>query len=152
MLSEFLLWAKQNNWNVISCSDMIELPDAIKSRYDIPAQWYDFICTLQVCENPKATKWFLTPNDYLPQEDCFQWNEFEMQSLEYGNNESDVTSYWNHHLPIFMTVDSEYSYFAINTENGNVVIGYEPEYEVPTVVAEDFNSFISKIIFGEIEL
>ena len=51
-----------------------------------------------------------------------------------------------------MSVDGEYSYYAINIESGNVVIGYEPEYEDSSVVAEDFNTFINKVVSGEIEL
>ena len=37
-------------------------------------------------------------------------------------------------------------------ESGNVVIGYEPEYEDSSVVAEDFNTFINKVVSGEIVL
>lgn len=152
MLNEFIEWAKKNNWNIILNSEKTDLPDSIKSRYNIPEQWYSFICKLQVCEDQSATKWFLTPDDYLPREEGFQWNEFEIQSLECSDNKSSIISYWDKHLPIILSVDGEYSYYAINTENGNVVNGYEPEYEDSTVAAEDFNSFISKIISGEIAL
>ena len=152
MLNEFMEWAKNNGWNVMSNDEKTDLPDAIKRRYDIPAQWYSFICSFQVCEDQSATKWFLTPKDYFQQEDGFQWNEFELQSLEYTDNESSVISYWDKHLPIFMSVDGEYSYYAINTENGNVVNGYEPEFEGSSVVADDFEAFIGKIVSGEIVL
>ena len=152
MINKFILWAKKNNWNVILNLEKAELPNTVKNRYNIPEQWYNFICKLQICENQTATKWFLTPNDYQPHEDGFRWNEFEIQSLEYGDNENDITSYWNNNLPIIMSVDGEYSYYAINIESGNVVIGYEPEYEDSSVVAEDFNTFINKVVSGEIEL
>ena len=150
--NEFIIWAKNNNWNIILNSEKTELPDSIKNRYHIPKQWYEFISNMQVCENDDATKWFITPRDYLPNEEGFQWNEFELQSLEYGSNATDIVTYWNKHLPVFMSVDGEYSYYAINTENGNVVNGYEPEYEASTVVADSFETFIRKIISGEIVL
>ena len=51
-----------------------------------------------------------------------------------------------------MSVDGEYSYYAINTENGNVVYGREPEYEDSAIAADDFETFINKIISGEIVL
>ena len=40
----------------------------------------------------------------------------------------------------------------IDTTNGNVVYGLEPEYEESTIVADDFSVFISKIISGDIVL
>ena len=107
---------------------------------------------LRVCENPTATAWFLTPGDYLPVSEGFQWNEFELQSLEWTDNDSSVSEYWDKHLPVFMSVDGDYSYYAVNTENGNIVHGCEPEYEISSVVAENFNDFIRKIINGEIIL
>lgn len=152
MLNQFVAWLENNNWNIITNSDTMDLPDTIQKRYQIPKQWYDFISNLQMCENSSSTKWFLTAKDYLPQEQGFQWNEFEMQSLEYCDDENDIISYWDKHLPIFLSVDGEYSYYAINIENGNVVAGYEPEYEDSTVIAEDFNSFIEKIITNQIAL
>ncbi len=152
MLNRFVAWLENNNWNIITNSDTMDLPDTIQKRYQIPKQWYDFISNLQMCENSSSTKWFLTAKDYLPQEQGFQWNEFEMQSLEYCDDENDIISYWDKHLPIFLSVDGEYSYYAINIENGNVVAGYEPEYEDSTVIAEDFNSFIEKIITNQIAL
>ena len=152
MLNEFMEWAKKNDWNVISACEKADLPDTIKSRYDIPSQWYSFISSIKVCENRSQTKWFLTPKDYYAQDGGFQWNEFELQSLEYADDESDIISYWDKHLPIFLSVDGEYYYYAVNTENGNVVRGDEPEYEDRSVVADDFNGFISKVICGEIVL
>lgn len=152
MINKFIEWAKNNNWNVTLNSDVIDLPDIIKKRYNIPEKWYTFISQLKVCENQSATKWFLTPNDYLPNENGFQWNEFEIQSIEYSENNIDIISFWNKHLPIFLSVDGEYSYYAINTETGEVVSGYEPEYEDTTIAAEDFSIFIDKIISDEIIL
>ena len=74
------------------------------------------------------------------------------QSIEYSENSIDIISFWNKHLPIFLSVDGEYSYYAINTETGEVVSGYEPEYEDTTIAAEDFSIFIDKIISDEIIL
>lgn len=152
MLKEFITWAESNGWKVAESSEKADIPEEVKRRYDLPEQWYSFISGLVVCENNSQTKWFLTPNDYLPREEGFRWNEFEMQSLEWTDNDPEVISYWSKHFPIFISVDGDYSYYAINTENGNVVNGYEPEYEESEVVAEDFDTFIKKVILGEIIL
>ena len=155
MLKNFIEWARKNDWNIVSSLEKIDLPDSIKNRYKIPTQWRSFICNLKVCENQSATKWFLTPKDYLPLTEGFQWNEFELQSLDFADDENErerIISYWNIHLPIILSVDGEYSYYAIDTENGNVVLGCEPEYEESTVIADDFNTFIEGVISGKISL
>ena len=155
MLNNFIEWARKNNWNIVSNPEKMDLPDSIKSRYKIPKQWFSFICNLKICENQSATKWFLTPNDYLPLAEGFQWNEFELQSLEFADNEKEkehIISYWNTHLPIILSVDGEYSYYAIDIKNGNVVLGYEPEYEESTFIADDFKTFIESVISGKILL
>ena len=128
MSNSFIEWARKNNWNIVINSEKIDLPDSIKNRYNIPKQWFNFICNLNICENQSSTKWFLTLNDYLPITEGFQWNKFELQSLEFAYNENEkekIISYWNTHLPIILSVDGEYSYYAIDTENGSVVSGYE---------------------------
>ncbi len=152
MFDKFTVWAKNNGWNIIASSGKTELPENIKTRYDIPEKWYQFVSALRVCEDKTATKWFLTPGDFLPREDGFQWNEFELMSLEYANDESSITAFWDRHLPVFMSVDGEYSYYAVDTESGKVVNGCEPEFEDVTVAADSFEEFIGKIISGEIVL
>lgn len=158
MLEKFIEWAKNYNWNIALNSEKSDLPDSIKNRYNIPRIWFDFICNLRICENQFATKCFLTLKDYFPKSDGFegfQWNEFELQSLEFAydeNQKEQIISYWNTHLPIILSVDGGYSYYAIDTENGSVVSGYEPEYEESTVIADDFNSFIENVISGKILL
>ena len=54
--SEFFLWAKKNEWNINLNSRMNDLSDNIKSRYNIPKQWYDFISEFDVCETPLSKK------------------------------------------------------------------------------------------------
>ena len=155
MLKKFVEWAENNNWIIILNQKSTDLPEDIKKRYHIPEQWYHFVCNLKKCENLSNTKWFLTPNDYMSHEEdnqVFRWNEFEKLSLEWTNNDSNVVLYWDKHIPIFLSVDGEYYYYAINTENGSIVEGFEPEFENSSVVADDFNTFISKIITGEIAL
>ena len=153
MLKDFVKWAEENKWDIILNPEKVDLPEEIKNRYNIPKQWYDFISMFKKCENQSATKCFLTPYDYLPHEEDykgFRWNEFEILSLEWNDNDSSIISYWDCHLPIVLSVDGEYSYYAINTVNGNIVEGYEPEFEDSSVVADDFNTFIRKIISNDI--
>lgn len=156
MLKRFIEWAENENWNITLESDDFKIPEQIATRYPLPNDWMKFIKAFRCCSNPEDTKWFLTLEDFQPRTDGFQWNEFELQSLTSAEGDDElktsILAFWNKHLPIILSVDGEYSYYAINTENGNVVIGYEPEYEEADIVAQDFISFINKIITGEISL
>lgn len=105
MLKNFITWAECNGWKVDESSEKADIPEEVKQRYDIPEQWYNFICRLVVCENSAQTKWFLTPKDYMPHEDGFQWNEFELQSLDLCDSDPKIIAYWSKHFPIFMSVD-----------------------------------------------
>ncbi|MBR6158380.1 MAG: hypothetical protein IKQ27_15605 [Lachnospiraceae bacterium] len=153
MKEQFIKWAEENGWDVVEVEEKADLPDHIKERYIIPETWYDFIAKFRLCQNRDFTKWFLTPLDYKnDRNEGFRWNEYEMQSLEWCDGDDQIIAFWNTHLPIFRSVDGEYSYYAIDTANGNVVYGCEPEYEDATIVADDFNAFIGQIISGKIVL
>lgn len=152
MQKGFIKWAEKEGWN-ISVSGKSPLPDSILQRYRIPLEWLAFIENLTICEDSSTETWFLTPADYFEKADGFQWNEFEQQSLEAAGTDvllqKEITSYWDTHLPIILSVKDGYSYYAINVENGKVVVGYEPEYEESDVVAADFYEFIERVIIGE---
>lgn len=51
-----------------------------------------------------------------------------------------------------MSVEGDYEYYALDTETGQVVQGWEPEFEEVRVVADTFEDFIKKVISGEIIL
>ena len=157
MTERFIEWARAHKWEIKTSPEPVPLPGHIVKRYGIPEKWYAFISKFTVCEDADAFRWFLTPNDYQPREDgCqwngYKWNEFELQSLEWCGDDPDIISFWDKHLPIVYSVDGECSYYAIDTESGKVVKGYEPEYEEADAVADNFEDFIEKIISGEIML
>ena len=51
-----------------------------------------------------------------------------------------------------MSVGGTYQYFAIKLDSGNVVQGWEPEFEEPSIVAESFAEFIQMLVTDEIEI
>ena len=94
---------------------------------------------------------------YAPQTDrAFQWNEWELISLEAAEGDSvwtdDIIGFWNGHLPIFASVNGGYSYYAISMEDGSIVHGFEPEFEKCEIVAASFNDFMKKVICKQIDL
>ncbi len=156
VFKKFIEWAEINNWNIEISEETKDLPQDVLNRYSINDDWLNFIKHFKLCENSNSTKWFLTVNDYFPVSSGFQWNEFELQSLEACRNDEEwrksIIEYWNNHFPIFISVDGEYSYYAIDIKNGNVVYGNEPEFEEAVIVADNILTFIEMSITGKIKL
>lgn len=154
MIKQFADWAAERSWNIKIRDDNFALPEEVAQRYKVPESWLEFIRRFSLCANAEFTKWFITFEDFG--EDGFRWNEFELISLEAAGDDMEwrrrVTSFWDKHLPIFMSVEGEYEYYAVNVESGQVIYGYEPEFEEPETVADSFEKFIEKIVTGEIVL
>ena len=154
MIEQFTEWAAERNWNIKTRDGDMELPEEIAQRYNAPEGWQEFIKGFSLCANADCTKWFITFEDFG--EEGYRWNEFELISLEAADEDMEwrkqVTDFWDKHLPIFMSVEGEYEYYAINVESGRVVFGFEPEFEEAETVADSFEEFIGKIVSGEIAL
>lgn len=157
MTEAFFAWAKANGWHIEPADSEAVLPEEIVQRYAIPSVWLDFIRHFRLCSDPSDTKWFLTIEDYYPKETGFQWNDYELQSLEAAEADprcaaqwkEQIRTYWDKYFPIVMDVAGEYAYFAIDTESGEVVRGCEPEFEECDAVADSFGAFLNKIMEGE---
>lgn len=155
MVQEFLAWAEKENWNIKMREEPLTLPDEIQKRYRIPAEWLAFIEHFSLCASGDCSKWFITFEDYH-NDSGYLWNEFEQISLGAAADDAEwsgnIKEFWDRHLPIYMSVGGDYEYYAIDTENGNVVQGWEPEFEEAEVVADTFEDFIRKVISDEILL
>ena len=178
MVKQFTDWAAERGWNIKKRDGDMALPEEIAKRYDLPTarmpsggrpsvqhgccanrenaleSWLEFIRQFSLCANKEFTKWFITFEDFG--EEGFRWNEFEQISLEAADDDTEwrkqVTDFWDKHLPVFMSVEGEYEYYAVNVESGQVVFGFEPEFEEPETAADSFEDFIGKIVTGEIIL
>lgn len=159
MIQKFLTYMKECGWNVeMKEKQSCDLPETVKSRYEhIPEIWFEFITTVQSIVSSDETTWFLCEDDYDLQKDkAFQWNEWELISLEsIGNDaewENEIKEFWNMHLPIILSVKDGYSYYAVSMENGSIVKGNEPEFEECEWVADSFEDFMKKIMNRELQL
>lgn len=63
-----------------------------------------------------------------------------------------ITSFWDNHLPVYISANGEYEYYALRMTDGCIVHGIEPEFEETIVVANSFFEFIEKICVGEINV
>ncbi len=157
MLNEFLTCMKEQGWNVeLNQGAEVCLPKKIKERYaNIPQVWLDFISTVKGIKNHEDTTWFLCADNFEAQPDhAFQWNEWEIISLESAEHdiewENEIKEFWDSHLPIILSVHGGYSYYAICMKDGCIVRGEEPEFEECTKAANSLDEFLQKIIQREI--
>lgn len=79
-----------------------------------------------------------------------------MLSLKAAGNDAswkdEIGKFWDGHLPVFLSLESGYAYYAISIEEGSIVYGSEPEFEECQTVADSFEDFMKKVISGEIRL
>lgn len=154
LIEKFKDWAEKGGWMIELSETKMELPLEVTDRYqNIPKQWLDFIINFDKLINSTEDMWFLTCENFL--NDVWSYNDFENMSLEAADGDEEwseeIKEFWNNTFPIIMGVGGEYQYYGISLESGNVVHGWDPEFESPYVVAESFVEFLGKLIVGEIE-
>jgi hypothetical protein len=66
---------------------------------------------------------------------------------------SEITAWWDRYLPIVMSVEDGYSFYAIDVteDQGAVVRGSEPEFEEVDKVANSFEQFLEFIMSNAIK-
>jgi len=157
--NKFLNRLTDLNWSVdftpVNRSE-ITLPALAEKRLSkAPKEFIDFISSFSEALSQDETEWFLSYKDYKQEygkvDDAFVWNTFEMDSLKYADNdmEKEIKEFWEQFIPFYMSVYDDYAYIAIcvNSENyGKIYQGCEPEYETPTLIAENLPSFLYKFV------
>ncbi len=158
---EFINWAKENNWNLIEKNEIsLKLKDDVALRYkSISSEYIELLKRVKQLISPSEKTWFLCEDEYNGNSDiAFKWNEFELLSLEVVEDDdewkSEIISWWDEKLPIVMSVDGGYSFYAIDLSNnkGTIVKGYEPEFEEVEEVASSIEEFFELIMLNKIEM
>ncbi|WP_145407664.1 SMI1/KNR4 family protein [Paenibacillus xylanexedens] len=154
-IHEFNLWAETKGWVIrTKSSHELNLDVHVSTRYNnIPDEYLDFLRVVKQCVSPSEQTWFLCENEYNHSTDtAFRWNEFELLSLEAAAGDdqwtSEIKTWWDHYLPIVISVHGGYSFYAIDLINeiGTIVRGEEPEFEEVTKVAEHLDEFLQLIM------
>jgi hypothetical protein len=160
-IDEFMIWADEKGWDLTRKSNFrLNLDGSVTARYkEIPNEYLDFLSAIQQCVSPNEQTWFICEDEFNNDSDAaYQWNEFEMLSLEAAMNDeiwkSDIIAWWDRYLPIVMSVEDGYSFYAIDItgDKGAVVRGYEPEFEEVETVATSFEQFLEFIMSNAIKL
>lgn len=157
---EFINWAKENNWNLIEKNEIsLKLKDDVALRYKgILGEYIELLKRVKQLISPSEKTWFLCEDEYNGNSDiAFKWNEFELLSLEVAEDDdewkSEIILWWDEKLPIVMSVDGGYSFYAIDLNNkGTIVKGYEPEFEEVEEVASSIEEFFELIMSNKIEI
>jgi hypothetical protein len=148
----FMIWAEENGWEIRRKSgSQLHLNSSITSRYKgLPNEYSEFLNLVEQCVAPDEQTWFICKAEFNNSpETAFGWNEFEMLSLEAAAGDSvwqsEITAWWDYHLPIVMSVEGGYSFYAIDltTDSGAIVRGFEPEFEEVEKVADSFGEFLA---------
>ncbi len=154
----FLKWAEDHRWTVLRHTTDAELPAVVLSRYGrVPQPYLWFLRATALLATPDETGWFNCKSDFEGASDsAFKWNELEIISLQAARDDEGwkqrVTQFWDTHLPVFISVKSGYAFYAIDTGNGAVVYGYEPEFEEVEAVASSFLEFLAFIMTGQVKI
>ncbi len=72
--------------------------------------------------------------------------------IDVKDDEAEIKSFWNEHLPICLSLKDGYSYYALCLKDGTIVTGEEPEFEETTEVAPSFRDFLQMLCNGELDL
>ncbi|ETT54560.1 MULTISPECIES: SMI1/KNR4 family protein [unclassified Paenibacillus] len=147
---EFMTWAEEKGWEIRRKSgSQLHLDSGITSRYTgLPDEYLEFLKVVETCVAPDEQTWFMGEAEFNHSAETeFRWNEFELLSLEAAAGDSawqsEITAWWDHHLPIVMSVEDGYSFYAIATDSGAIVHGCEPEFEEVEKVADSFGEFLA---------
>ena len=159
MIEKYLTYMRDCGWDVVMNEEQtVFLPEPMKSRYKkYPESWLSFISVVKSMESGDEKVWFLCADDYDIQGDtAWQWNEWELLGLEAAGNDAvwkdNIKRFWDEHLPIVLSLESGYAYYAISMKDNTIVSGGEPEFEACKTVADSFEDFMKKVIKREIRL
>lgn len=159
--SKFINWAKNNNWIVIEKNeDLFSINEDIRIKYEsIPDEYIEFLKSVKRLISPSKKTWFLCEDEYNNNSDiAFKWNEFELLSIEAAGDDDiwieEITLWWKNFLPIVLSVDKGYSFYAIDLSNskGAIVKGHEPEFEEVEKIANSIEEFFDLIMSNKIDI
>lgn len=157
MANPAFLWVTQlrdAGWQVQERSAPHEStpPPALVARYgSLPQDYKTFLSAVTACVAPDRKAWFVCENVVNEtSEKSFRWNEWELMSREaaksFGPAEiAKVVAFWSQHLPVVVSVKSDYSYLAIELATGRIVLGAEPEFEGTVPVCDSFPELVDLI-------
>ena len=121
------------------------------NRYPlIPSVLSDFLLSYESAISKDEKSWFLSAKDFLGEAGlAFPFDEFEKMSLEASQKDqawtNEIVSFWDVHVPVYMSVRGGYDYIAYNLERNEFVSGFEPEFEETSLVAKSVQGLVEHV-------
>ncbi|MBD9474842.1 hypothetical protein IB268_18115 [Achromobacter sp. ACM01] len=138
----FLGLLAARGWTVLGATPMAAPADA--------SEHAAFLSLYTQLSSADDTRWFLSAADYAGTADsAFGWDAFRDISLEAAISDADrhaVETFWARHVPIFMSVDGDYEFLAIDRISGRIVHGVEPEFEAVSEVASGLGDLFEQML------
>jgi len=141
-------WLFKNNDKII---DRAQANNYAENKLEkVGDSFFSFINEYKLLTNETDDVWFIPIYEYsikTKNEEEFTWNNFEIESLEYADDEGEkkeIKDFWNNHLPFLFSVKDGYSYIALiidGKNKGKIVHGREPEYEDIDIISDSFDEF-----------
>ncbi|WP_405397578.1 hypothetical protein [Maribacter sp. Asnod2-G09] len=160
MHSELHQKLKNGGFKIVKSRNQFEISKKLVERYtNIPAEYLLFLKSFETIANSSDTAWFNSVQDFNEQSDNeYKWKEFEILSLEWSEDDDDelvnVAEFWNHHIPILLSVKDGFQFLAISLANenyGEIVHGQEPVFEEVTKICNNFNELINLLANNKLQ-
>jgi hypothetical protein len=156
-LSALLEGLQAAGWTVeLKQTPSLTLPEAFRQRYPtLPQDFVEFLSGVKSCVNSTETAWLLCEDDYNGQNEgsAYRWDEFERMSVKAARDDTqwldEIVDFWTSYLPIGQSLESGYSYLAIDVADAanTVVYGSSPDFDEPMEVCDSF-SYLLQVLAG----
>ncbi len=150
-LERLVLLLSAHGWIIQRSPAPLPLPEELKLRYPwLSPEVEEFATHLgEACRGDEKL-WLLTSLDFRGQSGyAFAWNEWERLSIESAQDDAEwianIRAFWDDHLPIALSVDGGYEYYALRSDH-TIVCGREPEFEETADFAHSFAEFLEKLV------
>ncbi len=154
-IEAMLVSLRRTGWRVERRRGPIAIPNEVAARYPrVPSELTEFLTDVRSCVNSTETAWLLCEQDYKGQnaDSQFRWDEFEHLSMQAAGIDQawkdEIRRFWDRFLPIGQSVESGYSFLAIDTSGegfGSVVCGTMPEFDEPDLVCASFEELLEML-------
>ncbi|CAB3689362.1 hypothetical protein LMG1866_01979 [Achromobacter ruhlandii] len=130
----------------------VTAPTAATAPPAFAGAYAPFSAMFDALSNAAGTRWFLSARDYAGDAgDDFPWDALRQISLDAALDAAErqaVQAFWTRHAPIYLSVDGDYEFLAIDRESGRIVHGVEPEFEDTTPVAASLDALFLDMMAG----
>lgn len=149
--NEFIRFLSERGWQFAPSEEDAKSPRVENKAFEAaPDNFRKFAQSFGYLSTSGDSVWFISSQDYhsAPDEGSFAWNEFEQMSLDAAldaEDEGEIRSFWESHLPFMMSVKGEYAYLAIvltGKDKGAIVAGAEPVFEEAEIICPSFEQFL----------